>query len=200
MQKKGDVSSGFGPIGRFNLALNSEGAEKISSNAAFYQDKVTFENMGEKKMLKEKSGINDSKQLGDVNVVLDGYQIVEFKPNAEEAPRFTNFKNGMALLTVKFKLDNKGTSEIGLSSLISKLTVNDGSQYLFSEGMLLNYKYSDLIKAGEAGELMQVYVLDQEQYENIWKEKAFEIEIGPIRNQGAEDISKGKKVTFTLPN
>ena len=180
MQKKGDSGSGFGPIGRFNLALNSDDAEKISSNAAFYQDKVTFENMGEKKMLKEKSGINNSKQLGDVNVVVDGYQIAEFTPSAEEAPRFTNLKNGMALLTAKFKLDNKGTSEIGLFSLSTKLTVNDGSQYLRSERMLLKLGSNDIIKPGEANELLQVFVLDQEQYEKIWKDKAFEMEFGPL--------------------
>ncbi|KOS68779.1 hypothetical protein AEA09_09665 [Lysinibacillus contaminans] len=197
--EKGDFGSGFGSKGRFELALNAEGAEKVSSNAVFYQDKASMENMGDKKMLKEKSSINDSKQLGDVNVTLDGYQFTAFTPNEVEAPRFTNFKNGIVLLTTKFKLDNKGTSEIGLSSMTSKLTVNDGSQYSFGEGMLLNYGYNDIIKPGEAGELLQVYVLDQEQYEKIWKEKSFEIEIGPIKTQKAEDISKGKKATFTLP-
>ena len=197
--EKGDFGSGFGSKGRFELALNAEGAEKVSSNAVFYQDKASMENMGEKKMLEEKSEIKDSQQLGDVNVTLDGYQITAFTPNEVEAPRFTNFKNGIVLLTTKFKLDNKGTSEIGLSSMTSKLTVNDGSQYLFGEGMLLNYGYNDIIKPGESGELLQVYILDQEQYEKIWKEKSFELEIGPIKTQKAEDISKGKKATFTLP-
>jgi len=158
-----------------------------------------MDNMGEKKMLKEKSGINDSKKIGDVNATLEGYQFTAFTPNEVEAPRFSNFTNGVTLLTVKFKLDNKAASEIGLSSMSSKLTVNDGAQYLLSEGMLLNYSYNDVIKAGEAGELMQVFVLDQEQYEKIWKDKSFEIELGPIRDQGAKDTSKGHKVTFTLP-
>ena len=83
--------------------------------------------------------------------------------------------------------------------VLSKLAVNDGTQYLLDEGMLLNYGYNDVIKSGETGELLQIYVLDQEQYEKIWKDKAFEIELGPIRNQGAEDISKGKIATFILP-
>lgn len=65
--------------------------------------------------------------------------------------------------------------------------------------MLLNYNYNEVIKAGEAGELLQVFVLDQEQYGKIWKDKAFKIELGPIRNKGAEDTSKGKKETFILP-
>lgn len=197
--EKDKYDTSIGSEGRFNLAINAQGSEKVSSNAAFYQDKATMDNMGEKKMLKEKSNINDSKPIGDVNAVLEGYQFTAFTPNEVEAPRFSNFTNGVTLLTVKFKLDNKTTSEIGLSSLSSKLTVNDGTQYLLDEGMLLNYGYKDVIKAGETGELLQIYVLDQEQYEKIWKDKAFEIELGPIRNQGAEDISKGKKATFILP-
>ncbi|MGE7915003.1 DUF5068 domain-containing protein [Lysinibacillus xylanilyticus] len=199
LSEKEKYDATIGSEGRFNLALNTDGSKKVSSNASFYQDKATMENMGEKKMLKEKSDINESKKIGDVNVVLDGYQFTAFTPNEVEAPRFSNFTNGITLLTVKFRLDNKAASEIGLSAMSSKLTVNDGSQYLLSEGMLLNYSYNDIIKAGETGELMQVFVLDQEQYEKIWKDKAFELELGPIRDKGAKDTSKGHTVTFTLP-
>lgn len=196
---KENYGSTIGSDGRFNLATNTDGSKKVANNSSFYQDKVTMDNMGEKTMLKEKSDINESKKIGDVNAILEGYQFTKFTPNEVEAPRFSNFTNGVTLLTVKFKLENKATSEIGLSSMSSKLSVNDGMQYSLSEGMLLNYKYNDVIKAGETGELLQVFVLDQEQYEKIWKNKAFEIELGPIRNKGAEDTSKGKKETFTLP-
>lgn len=197
--EKENYGSTIGSDGRFNLALNTDGSKKVSSNSAFYQDKVTLDNMGEKKMLKEKNDINESKKIGDVNAILEGYQFTQFTPNEVEAPRFSNFTNGVTLLTVKFKLENKATSEIGLSSMSSKLSVNDGTQYALSEGMLLNYNYNEVIKAGDTGELLQVFVLDQEQYEKIWKDKAFDIELGPIRNKGAEDTSKGKKETFTLP-
>ncbi|MFJ8518755.1 DUF5068 domain-containing protein [Lysinibacillus xylanilyticus] len=199
LTEKEKYDATIGSEGRFNLALNTGGSKKVSSNSSFYQDKVTLDNMGEKKMSKEKSDINESKKIGDVNAILEGYQFTQFTPNEVEAPRFSNFTNGVTLLTVKFKLENKATSEIGLSSMSSKLTVNDGMQYLLSEGMLLNYQYNDVIKAGETGELLQVFVLDREQYGKIWKDKAFDIELGPIRNKGAEDTSKGKKETFTLP-
>ncbi|GAB0169326.1 DUF5068 domain-containing protein [Lysinibacillus sp. CTST325] len=199
LTEKENYGSTIGSDGRFNLAINTDGSKKVASNSSFYQDKVTMDNMGEKTMLKEKSDINESKKIGDVNAILEGYQFTKFTPNEVEAPRFSNFTNGVTLLTVKFKLENKANSEIGLSSMSSKLSVNDGMQYALSEGMLLNYKYNDVIKASETGELLQVFVLDQEQYEKIWKDKAFEIELGPIRNKGAEDTSKGKKETFTLP-
>ena len=196
---KSDFGSSFGSKGRFELALNEGGAEKIASNAAFYQDRATVDNWGEKEMLKEKSGINESQQLGDVNVILEGYQFTAFTPNEVEAPRFSNFNNGIVILTAKFKLENKASSEIGMAFMTSRLTVNDGSQYLLNENMLLQYRDADNIKPGEAGELLQVYALDQEQYEKIWKEKAFEIELGPIKDQDAKDTSKGNRVTFILP-
>lgn len=196
---KGKFDAPIGSPGNFALSLNAQGAEKVATDKTFYQDKATIDNMGEKEMLKEQSNINKSEQLGDVNVTLDGYQFTKFTPNSVEAPRFENFQNGIVLLTVQFKLDNKGAEDIALSPIGSKLTVNDGAQYTLSEGMLLNYNNNDLIKAGASGELLQVYILDQEQYEKIWKDKSFEIELGPMRNQEAKDISKGHKVNFTLP-
>lgn len=196
---KGKFDAPIGSKGTFTLSLNDQGAEKVAADKTFYQDKATVDNMGEKEMLKEKSNINTSEQLGDVNVTLDGYQFTKFTPNSVEAPRFENFKNGIVLLTAQFKLDNKGTEDIALSPISSTLKVNDGAQYTLNEGMLLNYTYNDLIKAGTSGELLQVYILDQEQYEKIWKDKSFEIELGPMMNQEAKDISKGQKVNFTLP-
>ncbi|ATP38782.1 DUF5068 domain-containing protein [Solibacillus sp. R5-41] len=200
--EKGDfsTSTSLGSEGKFELAMNEGGVEKIASNAVFYQDRATVDNWGDKEMLKEKSGINDSKQLGDVNVTLDGYQFTSFTPNEVEAPRFSNFKNGIVILTAKFKLDNKASSEIGMPFMTSRLTVNDGSQYLLNDNMLLKYREADNIKPGESGELLQVYAFDQEQYEKIWKDKAFEIELGPIKDKEAKDTSKGKRLMFTLPN
>lgn len=193
---KGEVSNPIGKDGQFTLSLNEAGAEKISANANFYKDKVTTGDMGEKVMLKEESGIGKSEQLGDVTVTFEGYQFTDFTPNAVEAPRFENFKNGIVLLTAKFHLDNKGSDSVSLSSMSSKLTVNDGSQYTFGEGMLLDYGYNDLIDGGKSGELLQIFVLDKEQYDLIWKNKPFEVEIGPLRNQEAKDISKGKTAVF----
>ena len=195
-----DYSTRIGEDGRFNLALTDEGAEKVTSAGQFYEDKVTFDNMGEKEMLKEKSDIGDTQELGDATVTLEGYQFTAFTPNADEAPRFSSFNNGIVLLTTKFKVDNKGSENIDLYGMISKLTVNDGSQYMLSEGMLLRLGIEQVVEPGKQDEFLQVFILDQEQYEKIWKEKSFEIEVGPFKNEDSKDISKGKKVTFTLPN
>ncbi|MEH6976268.1 DUF5068 domain-containing protein, partial [Bacillus pseudomycoides] len=196
---KGKYDAPIGSAGNLALSLNKQGDQKVTTDKTFYQDKATAENMGEKTMLNEKSNINKSEQLGATKVTLDGYQFTKFTPNSAEAPRFGSFKNGIVLLTVKFKLDNKETEDISPSSISSTLRVNDGAQYTLNQGMLLNYKYNDSIKTGTSGELLQIFILDQEQYEKIWKNKNFEIELGPMMNKDAKDISKGHKVKFTLP-
>lgn len=198
-EEAGEFDKPIGKKGNFLLALNDEGADKVSSSGDFYQDKATYENMGDKEMIKEKSGIGESEELGDYTVELEGYQFTEFTPNKDEAPRFENFENGVVLLTVKFNLENNGSENIALFSTSSRLLVNDGSQKLLNEGMLLDYGNNDIIKPDESGELLQVFVLEKEQYDKIWKDKSFEIEFGPIKNEDVKDVSKGKEVTFTLP-
>src|SRR5699024_5556288 len=191
--EKGEFGNPIGSEGKFSLALNEDGADKISKNEKFYQDKATFENMGDKEMIKEKVYIRE-----DYVAELEGYQFTEFTTNSEEAPRFSNFENGIVLLTVKFIVENNGSENIDLSGISSKLTVNDGSQWLLNEGMLLNYS-RDLIEPDETDELLQIFVLDQEQYEKIWKEKDFEIEVGPMKDENYQEISKGNVAEFILP-
>lgn len=197
---KDDFGSTFGEEGRFKIALSDKGVETAESNSKFYEDRVTYDSMGEKKMIKEKSDIGDSQDLGDAKVTLEGYQFTEFTPNADEAPRFENFTNGMVLLTTKFEVENNGSENIDLYGLNSKLTVNDGAQYQLNEGMLLRLGIKQIVEPGKEDEFLQIFPLDQEQYEKIWKEKAFEIEVGPFKNEDSKDISKGKRITFTLPN
>src|SRR5699024_1516474 len=129
---------------------------------------------------------------------LEGYQVTEFTPHSEEAPRFSNFENGIVLSTVKFIVENNGSENVDLSGRSSKLTANDGAQWVVNEGMLVNYN-RDLIEPDETDELLPIFVLDQKQYEKIWKEKDFEIEVGPMKDENYQDISKGKVAEFILP-
>ncbi|GEN85631.1 hypothetical protein [Oceanobacillus sojae] len=148
-------------------------------------------------MIEQEDDIGESEKLADVAITLDGYQVVDFTPNADEAPRYTDPDN-VAIATIRFEIDNQSDEEIGLGDISSKLTVNDGSQYLFNEGMLLSYDNSDTVAPGEEGELLQTFLLDKEMYEKIWKDKSMEIVAGPMRNTDAKDISKGNKAAFLL--
>src|SRR5699024_5799033 len=138
--------------------------------------------MGDKEMIKEKSDIGEKEDIGDDYVVeLEGYQFTEFTPNSEEAPRFSNFENGIVLLTVKFIVENNGSENIDLSGISSKLTVNDAVKSLINESMLINYNRY-LIETDETDELLQIFVLDQKKNEKILKEKDYEIEVGPMKD------------------
>lgn len=189
----------IGERGELTLSLDEENVEERAEveSQGFYQDSISVDNMGGKEMIEQEDGIGESDELGDVTITLDGYQFVDFTPNQYEEDRFTDPDNLVAA-TIKFEIDNQGDEEIGLNSLTTKLTVNDGSQYLLSEGMLVPYDINDHIEPGEQGELLQTFLLDKEMYEKIWIDKSMEIEIGPMRNADAEDISKGHEITFDL--
>jgi hypothetical protein len=193
-----DFDTRFGSSGVFNLPLDEESEESEAERAAqgFYEDRVTKDNMGEKEMLDSEEGIGESQELGDATVTLEGYQFTNFVPNEAEAPRFDG--DEFVLLTVKFLIDNGYDEPIAKNPMSSTLTLNDGDQWTISEGMLMLYDGTELIEAGDSGELLQVFLLDQEYYEKIWKDKAFDIEIGPIYNEDYEDISKGNEVQFNL--
>ena len=193
-----DFASTIGSEGRFTLPLDAENAEKEADKASqgFYEDKVTADNMGDKEMLEEEQDIGESQELGDVGITLAGYQFTNFVPNAEEAPRFQ--EDEVVLLTVKFDIENGYEEDLAKNSISSTLHLNDGKQWTLNEGMLLPYTNRDIIPSGDSGELLQVFLLDQEQYEAIWKDKSFEMELGPMRNEDGEDISKGEKAEFKL--
>lgn len=165
-------------------------------NENYYQDSVTQEDMGQKKMLDQNEEIEESHRLGDTIITLDGYQFTELKPNEKQEQRFKDFNN-VVLLTVKYTLDNQTQSEIGLGNIKSTLTV-DGSWWMENDSTLTNYKDSG-IEAGNKGELLQVFVLDKKQYDKMWGEKTFDIELGPIRGiEETEDISNGESVVFQI--
>ncbi len=195
---KDDFSTTFGSEGRFSFPLDAENAEKEEQTASqgFYEDKATADNMGDKEMLESEEGIGKSEDVDQASVTLEGYQFTNFVPNADEAPRFQS--DEVVLLTVRFTIDNGYDEDISKSSISSNLYLNDGKQWTLNEGMLLPYGYGDVIPANDSDELLQVFLLDQEQYEKIWKDKSFEMEIGPMRNIDGEDISKGAEAKFKL--
>ncbi|GIO23682.1 DUF5068 domain-containing protein [Oceanobacillus sp. J11TS1] len=196
-----EVSKEFtvGQSTELTLPLTDESAEKSAKveSEDFYQDKISKDNMGDKKMIEQEDGIGESDELGDVTITLDGYQFVDFTPNEYEADRFEDPDN-LVVATVRFEIDNQGDQEIGMDNTSSRIFLNDGTQYLRNESFLSPYEYEENIAAGEKGELLQTFLLDKEMYEKIWKDKSIEIEIGPMNNLDYEDISKGHVVTFDL--
>lgn len=185
---------------KFNVPLGEDGAENVKESGEFYEDRATDENMGDKTMIKEKEDIDETMSLRDSKVTLEGYQFTEFEPNKEEAPRFEDFDEGIVLLTLKMEIENNESDPVGLTSLSSTLDVNNGKGRLLDEGLLLNYNNDDVIEPGDSGEWLQVYIMDKEEYEKMWKDKEFELEVGPLKSDEAKDLSKGQTESIILPD
>ncbi|MDR4937980.1 DUF5068 domain-containing protein [Rossellomorea marisflavi] len=196
--EKDDYNSLIGEKGIFNVGLTEAGVKKVADNKKFYQDLTTKNDLGEKVMVDEKEGIGTNEKIGDLTFTLEGYQFAEFTPNAVEAPKFSNFKGDMVLLTVKLQVENGGKEQLSQGSPTSKLLIDGGADYTLDQPMLTGYAYDDVIEPGESGELLQIFVLDKEKYEKIWKDKSFEMEIAHLQNAKAKELFEGKTVSFKL--
>jgi len=189
----------IGSKGSFAIVVNEVGENKRQEDAAFYPDRTTVDNMGDKTMIKEKEEINETKTLENSTITLEGYQFTTFEPNEHEAPRFEDFDTGIVLLNVKLNIENGEDELIDLTGQKAKLTMNNGKQYVLHQLMLSPYRSNDVLESGETSEVYVVFTLDQEQYEKIWQDKPFELEYGPLRSPDVVDLSKGKSIKFELP-
>lgn len=189
----------IGKDSKFNVAISEQGSDNIAESGSFYDDRVTEDNMGDKEMIKEKSELDESVSLRDSKVTLQGYQFTEFEPNEVEAPRFSDFDKGIVLLTIQMEIENNESEDVGLTSLSSKLDVNDGKQSFLDVNMLLNYRNDDIVAAEESGEWLQVYMFDKEEYDALLKDKDFELTVGPLKGTDVSDLSKGQRESIVLP-
>lgn len=182
---------------KIELPVTDKGEETIAEKAKFYPDKITVDNMGTKTLLKEKKDIAETADYGEAKVTFNGYQFTEFVPNETEAPRFSDFENGIVLMTASFTIKNDGDEIIAPSTSSATLNVNNDSQRIMSSGMLLPRTTDNEIKKGEDKEWIQVFAFDKEQYDKIWKDKDFSIKVNLRQISGS--LRKGEDVTFKLP-
>lgn len=182
---------------KIELPVTDKGEETIAEKAKFYPDKITVDNMGTKTLLKEKKEIAETADYGEAKVTFNGYQFTEFVPNETEAPRFSDFENGIVLMTASFTIKNDGDEIIAPSTSSATLNVNNDSQRIMNSGMLLPRTTDTEIKKGEAKEWIQVFAFDKEQYDKIWKDKDFSIKVNLRQISGS--LRKGEDVTFKLP-
>lgn len=182
---------------KIELPVTDKGEETIAEKAKFYPDKITVDNMGTKTLLKEKKDIAETADYGEAKVTFNGYQFTEFVPNETEAPRFSDFENGIVLMTASFTIKNDGDEIIAPSTSSATLNVNNDSQRIMNSGMSLPRTTDNEIKKGEDKEWIQVFAFDKEQYDKIWKDKDFSIKVNLRQISGS--LRKGEDVTFKLP-
>jgi hypothetical protein len=180
----------------FDFAYSEEQKQQAEGESNLYPDKLTTDNLADKKMIFEKSGINETQKLGDVNVTLEGVQYTEVTPTAANVERFSNFgDNGIVALTVKLKLDNQSDAPISIWNIGSKVRIDEDRGSVISAGMVEPSSPKE-IKAGEQGEKYHVFLFRKDEFELF---KKFNLEFGPFVGADGKGLFKNKTVTFHLP-
>lgn len=182
--------------GIFDFVYSDEQGQTVAADAKFYQDELTTGNLADKKMIFEKSGINDTKQLGEAEITLDGVQYTEIIPTEANKDIFRNFgDSGIVALTMKLNINNKSTTPLNVSSIISMLTVDDNRARYMSEGMVEPDEPKE-IAPGETGEKYHVFLMRKDEF-GLYKK--FELEFGPLVGPDGKSLFKSKKVQFDVP-
>lgn len=180
----------------YDFIYNDEQAETTASQPQFYQDRLTSDNWADKKMIFEKSNINDSKKIGDVNVTVEGVQYTEVIPTEANKEMFSDFgDSGVAALTVKVKIDNGSTTPVSINNLGTILNVDDNRVRVLSQGMA-EPRDPATIAAGETGEKLHVFLFRKDEF-GLYKK--FVMEFGPFYAENGEEAFKGRTAEFTLP-
>lgn len=195
MADNNQFKNSFNGEGNFDFIFNDDQEKAVAGAQKFYPDQLTTDNVADKKMIFEKVGINETKQIGDVKVTLEGVQYTEITPGAANKARFKNFgDSGIVALTVKLNLDNQSDQPINLS-LVSKLRIDENRGTAFSEGMLEPVNPRE-IKAGSQGEKYHVFLFNKDEF-NIYKK--FTLDFGPFIGDNGKALFKEKFAKFNLP-
>lgn len=178
------------------ISLSGEGAEKAEAQGAFYEDKATVENLGEKKMLIDQK---DGKQaeFEGAKVTLDGYQITEFTPNEDEAPRYKNFDTGVIVLTAKVTIKNDGKETLNLGQTSATLTIGN-KEKLMHENML-EINNDEELPTGKEGSKFIVFAMDKESYEKLYHDKEFKLDVS-LYDQKFVRLTDNDDLAFTFTN
>ncbi|MEO4055198.1 DUF5068 domain-containing protein [Solibacillus sp. CAU 1738] len=180
----------------FDFTYNEVQAEAVASAHVFYPDRLTTDNMADKELIFENMAINETQQLADVKVTLEGIQYTEIIPTKAHEDRFRNFgDNGIVALTAKFIIDNQSSEKISITNLSSKVTIDQNRGNVFAQGMVEpnNPRY---IEAGEQGEKYHVFLFRKDEFEIF---KRFDLEFGPFVQDDGKKQFKGHSVIFSLP-
>lgn len=180
----------------YDFIYSDEQAKQTAEQPQFYQDRLTTDNMADKKMIFEKSGINDTKEIDKVKITLEGVQYTEVIPTEANKERFRNFgDNGIVAVTVKLNVDNQTSEPVDISNLKTTLNIDDNRAKVLSQGMAEPREQRE-IAAGQKGEKLHVFLLRKDEFE-IYKK--FDMRFGPFVGTDGKDQFKGKSATFSLP-
>ncbi len=180
----------------YDFVFSDEQSKQVASQQDFYQDRLTSDNWADKKMIFEKSGINETQQIGDVKVTLDGVQYTEIIPTEANKEMFTDFgDNGITALTVKVNIDNQSSEAVSITNLGTILNIDDNRARYFSQGIAEPSQPLE-IAAGQQGEKLHVFLFRKDEFDLY---KKFTLEFGPFIGKDGNEAFKGRTATFNLP-
>ncbi len=171
---------------------NDDAGENTVGQSIFYEDDITVNHMGEKKMLFANEKINETVTLNDVEVTFEGYQFTQFVPNENYESDFDIFDEGIVIFTTKFHLKNNRDDEIYVSVMWDDITVNDGEDDagspVFSIRTELD-KEENILEPGKSTIAYQFMALSEKRYEEN-KDEQLSIEFGPIYQIDSDGIDR----------
>ncbi|HWO95780.1 MAG TPA: DUF5068 domain-containing protein [Bacillus sp. (in: firmicutes)] len=180
----------------YDFIYSDEQAKEAASQPQFYQDRLTTDNWADKKMIFEKSEINEMQQIGDVKVTLEGVQYTEVIPTEANKDMFRDFgDSGVVALTVRLNIDNQSSSPVSITNLGTILNIDDNRARVLSQGMAEPSEPRE-IASGQYGEKLHVFLFRKDEFQLF---KKFTMEFGPFIGENGEPAFKGRKATFVLP-
>lgn len=172
---------------KITLPLDAAGEKNVEAAAKFYPDKATVDNLGTKTMIEEKE-INQTQEFEGYNVTFDGYQITEFVPNEDQAPRFSKLDTGIILLTTKLSIKNNGKETLEIDNTGGTLEFGDKGKYLNENSFDVKLQESTLAPGQEATKYV-VFLLDKETYEKLLHDKDKHLEV-KLQNESFQSLTK----------
>lgn len=176
----------------FEFTYSDDQAAASEKDVKFYPDLMTVNNLADKEMIFEKTGINKTEKVGDAEITIEGVQYTNVKPTAGNEEQFG--EEPLVALTVKMKVKNNSDQTIQLNNLSSKVTIDE------DRGYSLNNPFAEPddpqeAKPGEEKEKYSVFLFRADEFELY---KKFDMEVGPFFG-GKEYLFNEKTATFSLP-
>ncbi len=170
--------------------------EEPSVSSEVYQDRFTSGNRDVKKILYENLKMNDTKNIEDVIITLEGIQYAEITPSEATKSKFKNInERDRIIITMKIKIVNNFKQPLIFKSIRSFLRGND-NQIIYLPETNLEPSQQGIIAAGTSSEKLHVFLIDKDLFSNI---RNLKLEFGPFLNSEGKDLFNGKKTEFEIP-
>ncbi|MFC0523392.1 DUF5068 domain-containing protein [Pontibacillus salicampi] len=188
-------SGAFQEDATFDFAYSGEQSKENASNDAFYPDRMTNDNLADKKMISDQK-VNESKQIGDVNVTVEGVQYTEIIPTKGNEQRFSNFgDSGIVSVGVKVNLDNQSEQTLSIWNVGSELTIDEGSG-IANANLMAEPRNPRELEAGEEGTKYHVFLFEKKNFETF---ESIELTFGPFVAEDGSGMFEEGTANFSLP-